>query len=123
MQDLEHFSSTKQRLTSAINSINHLKCPDKQPNLVLLNLPAILRCCVQGTEGTVWLCTDEQRNCMVAVKLIPRGPPAWRLSMVAREGRMLARLGAGHINIVRPLEAVLTTKHLAFISEYVPGMN
>jgi serine/threonine protein kinase len=41
--------------------------------------------------------------------------------MVAREGRMLARLGAGHINIVRPLEIVLTSRHLAFITEYVPG--
>jgi hypothetical protein len=34
---------------------------------------------------------------------------------------MLARLGAGHINIVRPLEIVLTSRHLAFITEYVPG--
>ncbi|WIA11167.1 hypothetical protein OEZ85_011300 [Tetradesmus obliquus] len=75
----------------------------------------------KGTEGDVWMCTDEQRNCMVAVKLVPRGPPAWRLAMVAREGRMLARLGAGHINIVRPLEIVLTSRHLAFITEYVPG--
>jgi hypothetical protein len=41
--------------------------------------------------------------------------------MVAREGRMLARLGAGHINIVRPLEIVLTSRHLSFITEYVPG--
>lgn len=34
---------------------------------------------------------------------------------------MLAMLGAGHINIVRPLEVVLTSRHLAFITEYVPG--
>eukprot|EP00879_Flechtneria_rotunda_P014356 GHRR01014996.1.p1 GENE.GHRR01014996.1~~GHRR01014996.1.p1 ORF type:complete len:334 (+),score=99.83 GHRR01014996.1:698-1699(+) len=75
----------------------------------------------KGTEGDVWLCTDTVRNCMVAVKLVPRGPPAWRLNMVGREGRMLARLGSGHINIVRPLEIVLTSRHLAFITEYVPG--
>lgn len=58
---------------------------------------------------------------LFALIVPPRGPPAWRLAMVAREGRMLARLGAGHINIVRPLEIVLTSRHVAFITEYVPG--
>lgn len=67
------------------------------------------------------MCTDEERSTMVAAKLVHRGPPTWRLQMVGREGRMLTRLGFGHVNIVRPLEIVLTSRHLAFISEYVPG--
>ncbi|KAF8068177.1 CIPK28 [Scenedesmus sp. PABB004] len=75
----------------------------------------------KGTEGDVWLATDSTRGCLVAVKLVPRGPPGWRLAMVGREARSLARLGVGHVNIVRPYEVVLTTRHLAFVTEYVPG--
>lgn len=58
---------------------------------------------------------------MVAVKLIPRGAPAWKLDMARREFSMLAQLGPSHLNIVRPLEIVLTSKYLALITEYVPG--
>lgn len=41
--------------------------------------------------------------------------------MARREFSMLAQLGPGHLNIVRPLELVLTSKHLVLITEYVPG--
>lgn len=34
---------------------------------------------------------------------------------------MMARLGYGHINIVRPIEVVLTGRYVAFINEYVQG--
>ena len=58
---------------------------------------------------------------MVAVKLIPRGAPAWKLDMAKREFSILAQLGPGHVNVVRPLEIVLTSKFLALITEFVPG--
>lgn len=60
---------------------------------------------------------------MVAVKLIPRGAAAWQLDMARREFSMLAQLGPGHLNIVRPLEVVLTSKKLVLITEYVPGTH
>lgn len=37
------------------------------------------------------------------------------------QARMMVRLGRGHVNIVRPIEVVLTGKHVAFVSEYVNG--
>lgn len=76
-----------------------------------------------GAEGEVWLAVDEEQQSWVAVKLIPRGAPAWQLEMAGREFRMALTLGSGpcHINVVRPLELVLTSKHLALITEYVPG--
>jgi serine/threonine protein kinase len=76
---------------------------------------------VQGAEGEVWLGVDEETQSMVALKFIPRGAPAWKLDMARREFSMLAQLGAGHLNIVRALEVVLTSKHLVLITEYVPG--
>ncbi|GBF89249.1 hypothetical protein Rsub_02126 [Raphidocelis subcapitata] len=75
----------------------------------------------RGAQGEVWLAVDDESNEMVAVKLIPRGPPAWRLTMIGREARMMARLGGGHVNIVRPIEVVLTGKYVAFVVEYVRG--
>jgi hypothetical protein len=48
-------------------------------------------------------------------------PAAAAAAAGPREGRMLTRLGEGHVNIVRPLEIVLTSRHLAFVQEYVPG--
>lgn len=66
---------------------------------------------------------DDETQSMVAVKLIPRGSPAWKLDMARREFSMLAQLGPGHLNIVRPLEVVLTSKQLVLITEYVPGMH
>lgn len=76
----------------------------------------------QGAEGEVWLGVDEETQSMVALKFIPRGAPAWKLDMARREFSMLAQLGAGHLNIVRALEVVLTTKHLVLVTEYVPGV-
>ncbi|KIZ02564.1 hypothetical protein MNEG_5396 [Monoraphidium neglectum] len=103
----------------------------------------------KGTQGDVWLAVDSKTNRLVAVKaprhasfdspfkqpppflapgprlllpqLVPRGPPAWRLTMVGREARMMARLGNGHVNIVRPIEVVLTGRHVAFVNEFVQG--
>ncbi|KAI8463878.1 MAG: kinase-like domain-containing protein [Monoraphidium minutum] len=75
----------------------------------------------KGTQGDVWLAVDSETNTLVAVKLVPRGPPAWRLTMIGREARMMARLGAGHVNIVKPLEVVLTGRYVAFVNEYVRG--
>jgi hypothetical protein len=43
--------------------------------------------------------------------------------MARREFSMLAQLGSGHLNIVRPLEVVLTSKFLVLITEYVPGKH
>jgi hypothetical protein len=60
---------------------------------------------------------------MVALKLIPCGSPKWKLDMARREFSMLAQLGSGHLNIVRPLEVVLTSKFLVLITEYVPGKH
>jgi hypothetical protein len=34
---------------------------------------------------------------------------------------MMARLGNGHVNIVRPIEVVLTGRHVAFVNEFVQG--
>jgi hypothetical protein len=59
---------------------------------------------------------------MVACKLVPRGSKEYVLEMAKREFSMLAQLGPSHLNIVRPLEIVLTSKHLVLITEYVPGM-
>lgn len=84
---------------------------------------AVLSLDMQGAEGEVWLGVDDQTQSMVAVKLIPRGAPAWKLDMARREFSMLAQLGPGHLNIVRPLEVVLTSKKLVLITEYVPGMH
>lgn len=90
-----------------------------------VTLVAVCCCSVllllQGAEGEVWLGVDAESQSMVAVKLIPRGAPAWKLDMARREFSMLAQLGSGHLNIVRPIEVVLTTKHLMLITEYVPG--
>lgn len=87
-----------------------------------------LSCCLllllpQGAEGEVWLGIDAQSQSMVALKLIPCGAPKWKLDMARREFSMLAQLGPGHLNIVRPLEVVLTSKYLVLITEYVPGRN
>ena len=34
---------------------------------------------------------------------------------------MMARLGHGHVNIVRPIEVVLTGRFVAFVNEYING--
>jgi len=34
---------------------------------------------------------------------------------------MMTRLGNGHVNIVRPIEVVLTGRFVAFVNEYVRG--
>jgi hypothetical protein len=43
----------------------------------------------------VWLAVDEEQQSWVAVKLIPRGAPAWQLEMAGREFRMALTLGSG----------------------------
>lgn len=65
---------------------------------------------------------DTDAGDMVACKLVPRGSKEYVLEMAKREFSMLAQLGPSHLNIVRPLEIVLTSKHLVLITEYVPGM-
>jgi hypothetical protein len=89
-----------------------------------LGLPdnyGLLKCIGKGAEGEVWQAADMSSNRMVAVKLVPRGCPHWQVDMVRREACMLARLGYGHVNIVRPVEMILTTKHFAVVMELVAG--
>jgi serine/threonine protein kinase len=89
-----------------------------------LGLPdnyGLIKCIGKGAEGEVWQAADLSGSRMVAIKLVGRGCPQWQLDMVRREAAMLSRLGYGHVNIVRPLEMLLTTKHFAVVMELVAG--
>jgi serine/threonine-protein kinase SRK2 len=75
----------------------------------------------RGMEGEVWLCRDVKTEELVAIKLIPRGAPAWQMAMVEHEISIMLELGACHPNIVHPRELVLTPTHLGLVQEYMSG--
>jgi serine/threonine protein kinase len=64
---------------------------------------------------------DLESEKLVAIKLIPRGAPAWQLAMVEHEISIMLELGAQHPNIVNPRELVLTPSHLGLVQEYMSG--
>ena len=74
-----------------------------------------------GGEGEVWLCIDEEVAQLVAVKLMRRELPAWKQVMIMREIQIQSQLAAGHPGLVEPRELLLTSSHIALVSEYVPG--
>lgn len=57
----------------------------------------------RGAEGDVWLAVDGDTNSLVAVKMVPRGPPTWRLTMIGREVRRCGGLAwyAGMLGAVQ----------------------
>jgi hypothetical protein len=38
----------------------------------------------RGAQGDVWLAVESQTQTYVAVKIVPRGPPACRVTMLGR---------------------------------------
>lgn len=74
-----------------------------------------------GADGSVWLCKDLVSRKLVAVKVVPRGAPAWKLGMLGTEAKHLARLGGGNVHVVRAHELFLNVYHVCLVLEYVPG--
>ena len=74
-----------------------------------------------GGEAEVWLGEELASKQRFALKMIPRGIKSWQAAAVSREVQCSLELGATHVNVIRPLELLLTKTHVVLATQYARG--